>query len=419
MNSTKNSLGHACNAAAWTLTSLSLGTSYRVPVQSINANRQKIVLLTHKVFVALRVTSRTLLDKGRFGWDDAFMLLAAAVVVAANIILSVNVSAGMGQHIWDLSHEAALNASSKVPILSSMVLWAFVLPKFSILTLIQRIFSIPKHTLLAFWLLCVLNACLSLIGGVLCFRLCSPTARQWDPANVPGRCLPYQLLPGFIFASAGLSACLDLALAIYPQFLIAKLNMPVRKKALYGAALGLGSLAFVMSVVKLVQLVPTFTQLADDFTHAAVKSSVFALLEADILIITACLPTLAPVYRHILSKTKRGPHTVKDRVSHERLVGTVYEGQDHRRVNHDQDAYRTDDISLEAVSRDLAQTHGQPVHPASMNVHQPSTERGPNPVLQAPHEGILKTVEIEQTHDRYTGDPQQYIAQETLGTHLQ
>ena len=347
------------------------------------------------------------------------MLLAAAVVVATNIILSVNVSAGMGQHIWDLSHESALNASSKVPILSSMVMWTFVLPKFSILTLIQRIFSLPRHTLLAFWLLCILNACLSFIAGVLCFRLCSPRARQWDPVNVPGICLPIHLLQGFIFASAGLSAGLDLALAIYPQFLIAKLNMPVRKKALYGAALGLSLLAFGISIVKLYELVPTFTQLANDFTHAPLESSVLALLEADILIITACLPTLAPVYRHVLSKTKRSPHTIKDRISHERLVGPAREGQDHLRVNHGQDEYRTDDLSLEAVSRDLAQTHGQPLYPASMNVHQSSTERGPSPALQAPHEGILKTVEIEQTHDRYTGDPQQYIAQETLGTHLQ
>ena len=224
---------------------------------------------------------------------------------------------------------------------------------------------------------------------------------QWDP-RVSGTCMSITVLEGLLWAICALSAIIDLSFSLYPQFLIAKLNMPLRRKTAYGLALGLASFGFVLSVIKLVRFPRTFSQLRTDLSFAALEVDMLAMLEVDFLVITACLPTLGPFFRLIkrilgLPRRTRDEHLWTGR----RTIGS-------REFGHQwHDPYSTEDIVL------VRARGGQDSHrkassedPERQSPRSDSVKDGepmpPRKKSHIPRHEIWKKVEIEQTLETRT-----------------
>lgn len=358
------------------------------------------------MFVLLRLLSRLVLAKGNAGVDDALIVFAMAVEIASNIAVSIAVTAGIGRHMTELSPESQIDAGYKLIILSSIVVWTFALPKLAILALLQRIFQIPRYILYLCWFMCFVTICGSFATSVIWFEQCRPVEHQWNPA-VPGKCWPSHVIAGLGYFTSAISAVLDLAFSLYPQYLISKLNMPLEKKIGYGVALGLGALAFAISIYKISEFPATFREIETDLTYAVVHIILFAMIETDVLIITACLPTLGPLYRIVLDevtrlrlsykKSRYSRYSVGQKLYSERTIATIGSGPRKLRPNAQQSA---DDIAL--VEMDGVQQHwGNAVGNDSGNAsyHQSNPARNH---YRGPSNGIGKRVDIEQYPEKRT-----------------
>ena len=372
-----NSLGSACNAATWTLTAVAI--SAFDPSVSLNLAKYTTV------FIVLRLISRSIASRITFGLDDVFILLAGLMLVATNIALSVAVAAGEGKHWRNLTVEAQSDAGAKLAILSACVIWAASMPKLAVLSLLQRIFAIPRLLLISFWILAGINIALTLITSVLVWEQCDPPSHQWD-IRVPGKCLPVIIFASFGYASAALSTFLDFTFAVYPQFLIWRLRMQLRRKIGYGLALGLGVLGFTVSLYKLARYPTTFEELRTDLTHASIEICLLGMLETDLLIASACLPTFGPLYRFLKHRVLGSTHRqLSSREYTENFTRTV----DTRQANALAHTNYLGDINGLTVTHVEEQEGPEEIQDIESDIKK----------LQVPSTAILKTIDIHQSQE--------------------
>ena len=130
------------------------------------------------VFVSLRLACRVVPSKRIAGWDDAFMVFAALMLLASNISVSIAVSEGVGMHMNQLPPHDRINAARQVPIMNAIIISNVPLPKLGILALLQRIFNIPRYLVGIFWSLCISLVGMALSASVLCFWQCNPPSYQ-------------------------------------------------------------------------------------------------------------------------------------------------------------------------------------------------------------------------------------------------
>lgn len=201
--------------------------------------------------------------------------------------------------------------------MNALMVWTFALPKLAILALLQRIFIIPKYYLISFWTLCFVTISGTFATSVVWAASCKSAPGDAPSMSLPGgHCKNKDAIQVLMWATGALSAYGDLLFSVYPQFLISKLNMPLQKKVAYGLALGLGVLAFAASVYKLT-LYPRGFFVSQTAQKPDMNIVFWALVESNVLIITACLPSLGPLY--IFVKEKKGPCKHAETLRHRRL----------------------------------------------------------------------------------------------------
>ena len=268
------------------------------PSENNDANRT-----TALVFVALRLLSRTVFSKFRFGLDDAFTLVALANLIAVGIITSYAIDGGLGKHVTAITAEQLPTAVYRMAVLNCVGQWLYALPKLAIVALLKRLFIIEHYVVITFYVLCSILFTTTLAGSILSFELCQPIAHAWDPIRVPGTCLPMSHLLNLTYWNSAYSAFLDLLFAIYPQFVIGRLNMSLKKRLAVGTALGLSGIGTFAGVDKMM----LFRDLdsAHDNLWVYVPIHILGVVETDVLIISAALPTMGPFFRFVRERVRK------------------------------------------------------------------------------------------------------------------
>jgi hypothetical protein len=173
---------------------------------------------------------------------------------------------------------ATLPAENIVPalkynvIISSVLIWTFSLPKFAIISTLQRILSPGIKTTVAFYALAISSQACILGTSVWWFKQCDPVEFGWDRTIPGGTCAPVSVMADLGYFTSAYSAFLDVFFALYPIPFIMRLNMPLKARLAVATALGLSSLACVVSIYKLAIFGQVFEILAVDPTC---KSSPF------------------------------------------------------------------------------------------------------------------------------------------------
>ncbi|KAI0400714.1 hypothetical protein F4802DRAFT_583715 [Xylaria palmicola] len=123
---------------------------------------------------------------------------------------------------------------------------------------------------------------------------CAPVSREWNP-TIPGHCINPVILPYF----SGISSFLtDLYVLVLPISLLWQLNMTIQQKLKVSCIFGLGILACVASLVRLLQT-PTL-RTSYDATWTLSRIVIWAALEVNVGIICSCLIVLpAFLDRHL------------------------------------------------------------------------------------------------------------------------
>ncbi|KGO39830.1 hypothetical protein PEX1_010020 [Penicillium expansum] len=207
-----------------------------------------------------------------FGFDD--WLIGASMIFGLIFVATATVSVtyGYGQHKTNLESRSAELALMWNMISFIFGIISFAIPKLAVAALLHRILNPNLVQRLIVWGLVSLVAIIALVNILIYVTMCNPPQALWKSSmilNGEATCRDIWILINYATFNGAFSAFVDLFLAIYPGIVLFKLQMSLCKKIALTAALGLG-----------------------------------AIVEANVVVIAACIPTLQPILEIILRRLK-------------------------------------------------------------------------------------------------------------------
>ncbi|KAJ5133750.1 hypothetical protein N7526_005115 [Penicillium atrosanguineum] len=261
------------------------------------------------LIVAARMFIRLRLLKN-FGIDDYLIVISMVMSFAYCGVTTAGVNVGFGKHAAALTQENFELAIllNTVSFLFGIV--SFTIPKLAVTAMLTRILNPGLPQKIWLWLLVGTAAAVSCICIIILFTMCDPPEALWHVHLVTedgATCKSVWMLVDYAIFTGALSAFVDLYLAFYPITTLLKLHMSLRKRLALCAALGLGSIACAMAIIKCTQL----KGLADksDYTYGTADLVMWTNIEANVVVIASCIPTLQPLLELIMGKRTLGSYS--------------------------------------------------------------------------------------------------------------
>ncbi|KAL4809832.1 hypothetical protein BDV18DRAFT_150340 [Aspergillus unguis] len=251
-------------------------------------------LLLCTLCLLLRVYTKAALLRA-FGWDDVCIIGAwvFSIVTQALCLYGYN-HGGIGIHVWNITPEMFLSFQKGVFAAGIVYVPSLGLAKGSLIILYYRIVSASSRRVYRY-ILYVIAAIVVGYSVAITFALifaCRPIAKAWNAA-LPGSCVDQN---GLYAATAVTNTVTDVALIVVPVPVVFSLNMPTLQKVGLFMVFVVGCATVVTSIIRLVTLFP-FLQ-TDDKTYRIAWTDLWINVEANFIIICACLPFL----RHFLRR---------------------------------------------------------------------------------------------------------------------
>ncbi|KAL4869884.1 hypothetical protein BDV12DRAFT_70431 [Aspergillus spectabilis] len=240
----------------------------------------------------LRVyTKAYLLDK--FGWDDISIIGAWVFAIVTQVLCLYGYQhGGIGLHIWNITPQMFLDFQKGVFAAGVVYVPALGLAKASLIILYYRIVGqqrIYRYTL--YFIAAVVVGYSVAITFALIFA-CRPISKAWNGA-LEGTCIDQN---GLYAATAVTNTVTDVALIVVPIPVVVSLHMPTVQKIGLFFMFVIGCATVITSIIRLVTLFPFLQD--DDKTYRIAWTDLWINVEANFIIICACLPFL----RHFLRR---------------------------------------------------------------------------------------------------------------------
>lgn len=254
------------------------------------------------VVVALRIYFRTI-PSVVLGWDDYTILAALASNIVGSSLITLQVRAGYGRHVYYLSkaqliETAKWTASSEIHVVIGV---CFV--KVSVCFFVLRMIAGTNKAIRQIFVGFMITLSFLTVANVLLLCLqCIPIQGFWDP-EIKAHCIKPSDVEKISKAFSAFGVVTDFLCVLLPLFIIRGVQMNPRTKVAIGVVLGLGTFTAVCSIAKTV-LIKVRSQ---DMTWELVPVEIWASLEESLGIIIASIP---PLRRRVASINKiisRGP----------------------------------------------------------------------------------------------------------------
>ncbi|KPM39843.1 hypothetical protein AK830_g6747 [Neonectria ditissima] len=240
----------------------------------------------------------TLILFRRPGWDDVVIFLSLLFSIIASSLVQVSTDLGLGLHTAAVQAEQGglekMVETKRIQILGyPFNILAYSLPNVAILILIERLAgqtdTIPRRTLRA---IVSIQLILATVSVIIIFIQCQPTKYLWDQST-EGSCWSSDVFNYSSYVVSVFTAFTDLVLAVIPIHAFWKLQLKLHEKLEISFMLGLTLLSALFTIVK-----ATYLHLFTD----RVDPLVWGLVEQNIVIMAASIPTLRPLLHHIKEK---------------------------------------------------------------------------------------------------------------------
>ncbi|KAI6251406.1 hypothetical protein HI914_01031 [Erysiphe necator] len=246
-------------------------------------------------------------------WADDWVALVAGICLVIVASLEIYVcNLGFGKHIWQIPITKGLQLIKPFYALQFLYIVVQVLAKISLLLIYQRIYPSSK-----FQLICTIGIAFVATHGLAfiftIFFQCKPIRSSWDP-SMNRNCLS---APAIGFAGAGFSIVEDLVIIFLPLPQLLQLQIRTAQKVALIFMFSIGSFACITSIVRLKYL-STFEN-STDLTWENTDILVWSILEIEVTVICACLPTLRPLFVEIIPGVFR---TAKNTSSSSRITNS-------------------------------------------------------------------------------------------------
>lgn len=260
-----------------------------------------VFLVLPTSIVGLRIWAKTMSRKG-LGWDDFLILLALTTLIGSCIVqLIAAIDGQLGQHQTDepngmpiLNDPRFLRYEMCKFALQMLTYAGYGFAKASILVLYMRIFDVRAFRIRAKILLAVVTAwTVSFFFASLfqCYPITPLIEQFYDRKCVNTTPLWY--------TGSSTDIILDCLILGLPIPMVIKLHLPWKQRICVLCMLLLGALATGSSVARLVVYVQVGSVLAvhfNDETYYTTPVFIWSVIELALAVISACLPTLRPIY---------------------------------------------------------------------------------------------------------------------------
>jgi len=252
------------------------------------------------LFVLGRLYSR-ILSIGKLQIDDYIMIFSMMLGWAFVGMGSAAVYYGGGRHLFALKPEnlgmvLKLTVISFVPGLSS-----FMFPKFAVVILLAKLLNPSKPHKYFMWGISVFYTLMIIVMLTLNFAQCTPAAAQWG--EVPGTCMARKYVVYYAMTVTIVSALFDLYLAMYPTWVLWNLQLNLKKKVALCASLGFGYCAAAVTIYKCTTFPALLDETNNDFTYGIGTVYLWTNIEANFVVIGACIPLMLPVAKKIFGSS--------------------------------------------------------------------------------------------------------------------
>ncbi|KAI0112262.1 hypothetical protein GGR51DRAFT_557444 [Nemania sp. FL0031] len=244
----------------------------------------------------LRIFDRVLIMKVPLGLDDYWLTLGVILGSVLNFICYPMAEHGLGKDIWTLSFPDISFTLELLYIAEIFYFPSEMFTQLSILAFYRRVFakssSITQKGSIVLMVFVVLFGTANTL--TIIFQ-CTPVSFFWTgwTGETTGTCID---INSFSWARAAIEIAVDIAILSLPLRDIVRLQLSWRKKAQVLFVFILGFVITIVSILRLQSLIH-FAK-TTNITHDNTPAVYWSVLECDVFIITACLPSL----RSILAK---------------------------------------------------------------------------------------------------------------------
>ncbi|KAK1515852.1 uncharacterized protein CCOS01_13050 [Colletotrichum costaricense] len=231
----------------------------------------------------------------RIQYDDGILLAAVVAGWTATGTTLKAVALGNGKHVGMLTDEQKEETLRWTIFSFGFGIIALALPKLAVVALMNRLLNPRRLHRLFLWTLGLL-CCVGLLGNVIGLFAECPQEAVVNITYTKTACLGPERAVAYSISTSGISAATNAYLAIYVALSVRRLKIARRKRLAITISLVLGLLALFTALFKCTRLKSLGSP---DFTYDSADLVIWTSLEADVVIIAACIPALQPLVDHL------------------------------------------------------------------------------------------------------------------------
>ncbi|KAK7190324.1 hypothetical protein PSPO01_03299 [Paraphaeosphaeria sporulosa] len=238
------------------------------------------------IVTAMRFASRHL-GGNNFWWDDWVHLASVILVIPMTVFLLLNVEAGIGHHIWDLTYARVVAVGRWTYI--TTIFWGLemILLKYSILCLYLRIFPNVWLKRFVFAFMAFTAAFTLPLIGLAAFQ-CTPIHAIWDlQAQKTAKCVDWIAV---LRLTVVYEIIAEIVLFSLPIPIVLKLQMKTAKKIQLMVFFGMGICVIAMAIAR-VPFLPGVVD-TDDQTYTVTPTSILGFAGSGVAHVCAAVPTV-------------------------------------------------------------------------------------------------------------------------------
>ncbi|KGO77009.1 hypothetical protein PITC_004300 [Penicillium italicum] len=232
------------------------------------------------------------------GWIFTGVAIAAALSIIATAFVSYSVTLGLGRHTATIVAEHGIKRYEQTAYWQIMGfpfnIGAFSFPNISIAILIVQLLDPNPLRARLLYGMVIFQVTLAMISVFIVFFQCKPTSRLWN-SSIEGTCWSPDVFDGFSYLVSAYTTMTDIVLAVVPISAFWKLQMPFSTRLSVCVMMGLTLLSAIVTIVK-----ATYLKLFTDHTDPLFKVVplvLWGLVEQNVVIVAACIPTIRPLFR--------------------------------------------------------------------------------------------------------------------------
>ncbi|KAF7550532.1 hypothetical protein G7046_g7981 [Stylonectria norvegica] len=257
-----------------------------------------VTLFLSTLALVLRLVARRI-TRVNYGYDDLLTIIAFICATTwSTLMLIWAFHYRLGRSVPDDGHATEILVKSRQILYFGELFYAFSLAfsKFSILAFYWRIFStsnirVPIQVLVGtsiVWLI---------LRTFLAIFHCLPVQAFWDKSIEGATCAIND--SEFFFGSVLAHFFIDIAILILPVMEVRRLQLRAGQKAAVIALFMFGILVCIASIFVLAESLQ-FHPETNNMPHEICMIMIWATVEVNLAIVSACLPMLRPVFRRLL-----------------------------------------------------------------------------------------------------------------------